>query len=73
MRPVDRMAKMVLTVRQSEVINRVAHGMIDKEIAADLGISETAVRMHIRAAEARLQARTRAEATAKAVRRRLIA
>ena len=63
----------VLTVRQYEVIQRIARGMADKEIAADLDISETAVRMHIRAAEGRLQARTRAEATARAVRQGLIA
>lgn len=63
----------VLTMRQREVIEAVANGMADKEIAAALGISETAVRMHVRAAEDRLHARTRAEATARAVRQGLIA
>jgi DNA-binding NarL/FixJ family response regulator len=63
----------VLTVRQFEVMRALAHGMADKEIAAQLGISETAVRMHVRAAEARLQARTRAQAVARAVRQGLIA
>ena len=63
----------VLTVRQLEVIEGMANGMADKEIAAALGISETAVRMHVRAAEERLHARSRPEATARAVRQGLIA
>ena len=66
-------ARSILTVRQLEVLEAMANGMADKEIAATLGISETAVRMHVRAAQDRLHARSRAEATAQAVRQRLIA
>jgi DNA-binding NarL/FixJ family response regulator len=62
-----------LTIRQFQVIQALARGMADKEIAAQLGISETAVRMHVRAAEARLEARNRAQAVARAVRQGLIA
>ena len=66
-------ARSILTVRQLEVLEAMANGMADKEIAAALDISETAVRMHVRAAQERLHARSRAEAAARAVRQRLIA
>jgi FixJ family two-component response regulator len=35
-----------LTSRERQVMEAVAHGTLNKQIAADLGISETTVKMH---------------------------
>jgi FixJ family two-component response regulator len=43
-----------LTPRQAEIVERVARGMPDKRIAAELRISIDTVRQHIQAAAARI-------------------
>jgi DNA-binding NarL/FixJ family response regulator len=43
-----------LTQRQAQVVERVAKGLPDKRIAAELGIAVDTVRLHIQAAAARI-------------------
>lgn len=43
-----------LSHRQTQVVERVARGLPDKRIAAELGISIDTVRFHIQAAAARI-------------------
>lgn len=43
-----------LSHRQAQVVERVARGLPDKRIAAELGISIDTVRFHIQAAAARI-------------------
>lgn len=45
---------MKLTQRQAEVAERVAHGLSNKEVARELGLSVETVRSHIREAADRL-------------------
>jgi DNA-binding CsgD family transcriptional regulator len=42
-----RLAERVLTARQIEVFQRVARGLANKQIAAELGISERSVKGHV--------------------------
>ena len=51
-----------LSVRQREVLSRVAHGLLNKQIAFDLGISEKTVKMHRALMLERLGVGTSAEA-----------
>lgn len=46
-----------LSVRQAEVVERVARGLPDKRIAADLSISIFTVRRHVQDAAERLPGR----------------
>lgn len=55
---------MTLSPRQREIIELIATGCGDKEIAETLGISADTVDMHIREIFARLEAKTRAHAVA---------
>jgi DNA-binding NarL/FixJ family response regulator len=61
-----------ITDRCHEVLQSVAAGLHDDEIAAQLGISIRSVRKHIASAQARLQARTRIHALAIAAREGLV-
>jgi two-component system nitrate/nitrite response regulator NarL len=51
-----------LTEREEQVLDALAVGLRDKEIAWRLGISQFTVASHIRLAMAKLNARTRIEA-----------
>jgi DNA-binding NarL/FixJ family response regulator len=62
----------VLTARQREVLRLVAAGAMDKEIAAELSISLSTVKTHLRNILAKLQATSRHQAAAYAVQERLI-
>jgi len=62
----------VLTARQREVLRLVATGAMDKEIAAELSISLSTVKTHLRNILAKLQATSRHQAAAYAVQERLI-
>lgn len=55
---------MTLTPRQIEVLDMVAMGFGDKEIADKLGISVETVDFHVREVFVRLSAKTRAHAVA---------
>ena len=61
-----------LTPREVDVLQRVAQGRLNREIAVDLGISEFTVRSHIRNILDKLQMHSRMEAAMYAVRQRLI-
>jgi DNA-binding NarL/FixJ family response regulator len=61
-----------LTPRQREVLRGVAGGGTDKAIARDLGLSPRTVEMHVARALSALGVRTRAEAVAAALQRRLL-
>ncbi len=50
------------TQRELEVLSLLAHRLTNKEIAAELGISETTVKTHVRNILSKLGVRTRAEA-----------
>ena len=59
----------VLTVREREVLARLAEGHSIEEIAADLVLSTETIRTHVRNAMGKLGTRTRAHAIVVAVRR----
>jgi len=61
-----------LTAREIDILQRVAQGRLNREIAARLGISEHTVRSHIRNILDKLQMHSRMEAAMYAVRQRLI-
>ena len=62
----------ILTARESEVLQLVADGMRNKEIAARLSISEDTVKMHLRNAMQKLEVNDRTHAVIVAVRRGFI-
>ena len=59
----------ILTVREREVLERLADGLSVEEIAADLVLSTETIRTHVRNAMGKLQTRTRAHAIVVALRR----
>ncbi len=62
----------MLTPREMEILGAVGEGLSNKAVARRLGISAHTVKFHLEAVFAKLQARTRAEAVAKGLRRGLI-
>jgi DNA-binding NarL/FixJ family response regulator len=62
----------VLTAREKEVLRLVAAGAMDKEIVAELSISLSTVKTHLRNILGKLQATSRHQAAAYAVREGLI-
>jgi len=61
-----------LTERELDVLRLVVAGERNKEIAADLGISENTVKFHLRNILDKLHAQSRAEAVARAIRDGLV-
>jgi DNA-binding NarL/FixJ family response regulator len=61
-----------LTPREREVLERLARGLANKQIAAALGISERTVKFHVSAVFAKLGAANRADAVARGVQAGLI-
>jgi DNA-binding CsgD family transcriptional regulator/pimeloyl-ACP methyl ester carboxylesterase len=57
-----------LTRRESEVLKLIASGRMNKEIALDLAVSERTVARHITNLYAKIEARSKADATAYALR-----
>lgn len=70
--PIPGLEPTHLTPRESLILQRVATGRLNGEIAADLVISENTVRNHIRNILDKLQMHSRMEAAMYAVRQRLI-
>ncbi len=61
-----------LTVRGVQVLTKLAQGLSDKEIAAQLLLSEATVKSHLRIIYAKLRIHNRAQAAAYAVQRGLV-
>jgi DNA-binding CsgD family transcriptional regulator len=62
-----------VTQREREVLRLLADGLRNEEIGKRLFISPETVRTHVRKAMAKLEADTRTQAVAEAIRQRLIA
>ncbi|HEY1048666.1 MAG TPA: response regulator transcription factor, partial [Prosthecobacter sp.] len=54
-----------LTPRESQILERLAQGMVPKEVSHDLGISYETVRDYLKAVYAKLHVRSRTEAVIK--------
>jgi len=61
-----------LTDRELDVLRLVVRGLRNKEIAAELGISENTAKFHLRNILDKLHAQNRAEVVARAMRERLV-
>lgn len=61
-----------LTPRHREILRLLTEGLENKQIARQLGVSETTVKSHLRVIYARLEATSRAEAVAVALRLGLV-
>jgi DNA-binding NarL/FixJ family response regulator len=61
-----------LTARERDVLALAAEGMVNREIAAALGLSEHTVKFHLAAIFGKLGVATRTEAVRRALRRGLI-
>jgi len=61
-----------LTARESEVLNLLAQGLPNKEIAAQLVITERTVKFHVRSLMSKLGASNRTEVVALAIQRGLL-
>jgi DNA-binding NarL/FixJ family response regulator len=67
-----RLAEPEITPREREILTLVTGGNANKEIAAQLGISEDTVKQHVSRILTKLQVNDRAQATAEAIRRGLV-
>jgi DNA-binding NarL/FixJ family response regulator len=67
-----RAAGSTLTNREVEVIDLIAQGMRNKEIAATLGISEETAQVHVKHILAKLKVKDRSAAITVALRRGII-
>jgi DNA-binding NarL/FixJ family response regulator len=65
----DRMLQPTLTAREIEVLRLVARGLRNKEIAADLRISEETTQGHVKSILSKLSVHDRTEAVAVGIRR----
>ncbi|MBC7788741.1 MAG: response regulator transcription factor [Anaerolineae bacterium] len=61
-----------LTPREKTVLSQLARGLGNKQIAAELGISERTVKFHVSSVFAKLGASNRADAVARAAQARII-
>ena len=68
----QREGSLLLTPRQLEILELLAHGTKNKEIAGELDISENTVRVHVAAIIKALACSTRGEAVAVARKKKLI-
>lgn len=68
----ERMFQAALTNREIEVLELVARGMRNKEVAAELKISDETVQGHVKSILAKLSVHDRTEAVAVAIRRGIV-
>jgi DNA-binding NarL/FixJ family response regulator len=71
-RPAGAPAAAALSPRQAEVLELLAKGLSNKEIAAVLGFSEDGAKAHLKAIYAKLGVRDRTEAVVAAIQRGLV-
>ena len=69
----DRVAGDDLSAREVEVLQQIAAGLSNKEIASELGISDETVKRHVSNVFTKLKVNDRAQATSEAIRRGVIA
>ena len=69
----DRVAAEDLSAREVEVLQQIAAGLSNKEIASELGISDETVKRHVSNVFAKLKVNDRAQATSEGIRRGVIA
>lgn len=70
--PPARKLEQAPTARETEVLQLVAEGLVNREIGDRLFLSEETVKSHVRHLLAKLQARSRAHAVAIVFRRELV-
>ncbi|HEY1051678.1 MAG TPA: response regulator transcription factor [Prosthecobacter sp.] len=68
----DRLLEPEITPREREILTLITRGNANKEIAANLGISEDTVKQHVSRILVKLKVNDRAQATAEAIRRGLV-
>lgn len=61
-----------LTARETEILNHIARGLLNKQIATALGISEQTIKNHVTSILRKLNANARTEAVVVAIRQGLI-
>ena len=61
-----------LTPRETEILNYIAQGYLNKQIAAELGISEQTIKNHVTSILRKLNANVRTEAVVVAIKKGLI-
>lgn len=66
------MEKPVLTCRERECLEHLANGVLPKNIAVNLGLSEASVRLHLSRAKKRLGCTTMVQAATRATKTELI-
>ena len=69
----ERLAEPEITAREREILALVAQGRANKEIGAILGIAEDTVKRHVSSILDKLRVNDRAQATAEAIRRGIVA
>ena len=61
-----------LTPRETEILNHIAQGLLNKQIASKLGISEQTIKNHVTSILRKLNANARTEAVVVAIKQGLI-
>ncbi len=68
----QRQSEPEITIREREILQLITQGNANKEIAAQLGISEDTVKQHVSRILDKLRVKDRAQATAEALRRGIV-
>ena len=68
----ERMATEDLTPRELEVLEQIVHGMSNKQIAAELTVSEATVKTHVNSLLAKLGVEDRTQAATAAIQRGIV-
>ena len=68
----NRSTQSVLTPRETDIVELIAKGMRNKEIAVALGITEETVKMHVKNVLSKLQVNDRSAVVAVALRRGIL-
>ncbi len=71
--PVRERAVATLTRREQQVLNMIASGLANKEIAYRLGVAESTVKFHVASIMTKLDAGSRTEAVAIGIRQGIVA